>query len=233
MQVSVLQYLRPSSSPGPSLCVRRAPRPRLRPEQGRPDIRSSHFSTTAQTTVQTAVQTTVQTAVQVCVLLGVLLVGILQGCGGPRARSAAIPAPVPRRSVVWLGPEGLDGDTAARLREVGVDEVVIRRGTVDLSGSQPSLRFLPLPPLTPELPVGLALSVTTGSTAPPPEQASTVWNALAATQSSLVPVELLLDMPSVPEGMDVFVSELAAVAGIPVLPVLAPDQIGEEMILRG
>ena len=56
---------------------------------------------------------------------------------------------MPRRLVVWLGAEGLDAETAERMRAAGVDEVVVRRGSMNLAGRAPVLRFNPMPPVVP------------------------------------------------------------------------------------
>jgi hypothetical protein len=134
---------------------------------------------------------------------------------------------------VWLGPEGLDPVAAAELQRVGVDEVVVRRGSVSLAGGVPVLRLQqPVPPVATSLPVGLALTLEGTPASLDPELADRVWAAMAAELGGDAPAEILLDLPTISSGLDLFVVRLAAVANMPVVPILFPGQLAERRAVQ-
>lgn len=141
-------------------------------------------------------------------------------------------APLARRTVVWLDSGGLDGITAAGLARVGVDEVVVRRGVVDLAGEAPVLRFESKPPLAGGLPVGFLLETEGAHSGLIDGTAGSVWRALMGEEHGVPPVEILLDIPELPDGMATFVRQLAAASGIPVVPVLSISQLKQDEAIR-
>ena len=146
---------------------------------------------------------------------------------GDVGRPAAAPGPAsaPRRAVVWLTGEGLDEITAAELARVGIDEVVVRRGAIDLAGDAPVLRFNPGPPVAGGLPVGWLLAVEGAREGLSAGAATAVWRAVMAEASVTPPAEILLDLPQLPPGMADFVARLAAAAEVPLVPVLSVGQL--------
>jgi len=95
-----------------------------------------------------------------CIPAAAIVVLLASSCSdGDRRAPGAETVRNPRRSVVWLSENGLDELTAAELARVGIDEVVIRRGVVDLAGEAPVLRFAPKAAIAGDLPVGLVLEV--------------------------------------------------------------------------
>jgi hypothetical protein len=73
-----------------------------------------------------------------CTTAAAVVVLVASSCAddGRQTPPAEI-APEPRRAVVWLSGRGLDEITTAELARVGIDEVVVRRGVVDLAGGAP------------------------------------------------------------------------------------------------
>lgn len=122
--------------------------------------------------------------------------------------------------------------TAAELRMVGVDTVIVRRGVLDLAGAAPVLGFHPKPPIEGDLPVGIALRVEGAGEGLDEEMAQAVWRAIAAQEGDRLPVEVVLDLPEVPPGMAEFVAELARVSGVPMVPLFSVSQLGDDEVGR-
>ncbi len=164
-----------------------------------------------------------------------LLISILAcACGGPdpgTAQSTNGPI-IPRHTTVWLGDGGLDEMTAAELRMVGVDKVLVRRGVLDLAGAAPVLGFQPMPPMEGDLPSGIVLRVEGAREGLDADMAHAVWRAIAAQEGDSSPVEVVLDLPEVPPGMAEFLAELSRVSGIPIVPLLSVGQLGGEEVGR-
>jgi hypothetical protein len=156
---------------------------------------------------------------------------LVLGCGG-RGPSFHEVAPTPRRLVVWLGDEGLDSATAQRMRDAGVDEIVVRRGSMNLSGQAPVLRFNPAPPVEGAIPVGIELEVQGVRADLDRSAADAVWRAIDAELAGSVPAELILDLPRLAEGLDEFVTALTEASGVSVVPLLSFEQIQNEEGLR-
>jgi len=159
------------------------------------------------------------------------LTALILGCGGGGPSFQEV-APTPRRLVVWLGPEGLDAETAERMRAAGVDEVVVRRGSMNLAGRAPVLRFNPMPPVEGAIPVGISLEVQGAHEGLDRAAAEAVWRAIDAELDGSVPAELILDMPRLAASLDEFVTSLTEVSGVSVVPLLSFEQIQREDGLR-
>ncbi|MCP4901974.1 MAG: hypothetical protein GY906_33840 [bacterium] len=152
---------------------------------------------------------------------------VVLGCRGDRQLAAGrIEAAAPRRSTVWIGPEGLDESTSTLLRRAGVDGVVLRRGTVDLSSEVPTLRLQAAPRIAGSLPVGVALYVEAIGPEVGSESAQVLWRALAPVVGESMGAEILLDFPVMRPGLGTFLESLSNVSGLPVVPVLTVDQLG-------
>jgi hypothetical protein len=156
-----------------------------------------------------------------------VLAALLLGCGGGGSSFQEV-APTPRHLVVWLGAEGLDAETAARMRAAGVDEVVVRRGSMNLAGRVPVLRFDPMPPVQGAIPVGIALEVQGVREDLDREAAEAVWRAIDAELDGSVPAEVILDLPRLAKDLDQFLAALTEVSGVPVVPLLSFEQIQQE-----
>jgi hypothetical protein len=164
-----------------------------------------------------------------CIPAAAIVVLLASSCAdGDRRSTGSAPALESRRAVVWLSESGLDELTAAELARVGIDEVVIRRGVVDLTGEAPVLRFAPKAAIAGDLPVGLVLEVEGAREGLDAATAAAVWRAVAAEEAGALPAEILLDLPDLPAGTADFVARLAASAGVPVVPVLSVGQLGED-----
>lgn len=164
-------------------------------------------------------------------LSAAVLAALFLGCGGGGPSFQEV-APTPRRLVVWLGAEGLDAETAARMRAAGVDEVVVRRGSMNLSGRAPVLRFNSTPPIEGAIPVGIALEVQGAREDLDRAAAEAVWRAIDAELDGSVPAELILDLPRLTQSLDAFVTALTEVSGVSVVPLLSFEQIQREEGIR-
>lgn len=164
-------------------------------------------------------------------LSAAVLTALFFGCGGGGPSFQEV-APTPRRIVVWLGAEGLDAETAERMRAAGVDEVVVRRGSINLAGRAPVLRFNAIPPIEGAIPVGIALEVQGVREDLDRAVAEAVWRAIEAELDGSVPAEVILDMPRLTAGLDEFVTSLTDVSGVSVVPLLSFEQIQREGGLR-
>jgi hypothetical protein len=134
--------------------------------------------------------------------------------------------------VVWLGDEGLDAETAERMRSAGVDEVVVRRGSMNLGGRAPVLRFNTMPPVEGPIPVGIALEVQGVNEDLDRAAAEAVWRAISAELDGSVPAEVILDVPRLTEDLGEFVTLLTEISGVSVVPLLSFEQIQHEHGLR-
>jgi hypothetical protein len=164
-------------------------------------------------------------------LSAAVFAALILGCGGGGPSFQEV-APTPRRLVVWLGSEGLDLETAERMRTAGVDEVVVRRGSMNLAGRAPVLRFSPMPPVEGAIPVGIALEVQGVREDLDRAAAEAVWRAIDAELNGSVPAEVILDVPRLTERLDEFVTALTEVSGVSVVPLLSFEQIQHEAGLR-
>jgi len=164
-------------------------------------------------------------------LSAAVLTALFFGCGGGGPSFQEV-APTPRRMVVWLGSEGLDAETAERMRAAGVDEVVVRRGSINLAGRAPVLRFNVNPPIEGAIPVGIVLEVQGVREDLDRAVAEAVWRAIEAELDGSVPAEVILDMPQLTAGLDEFVTSLTEVSGVSVVPLLSFEQIQREGGLR-
>ena len=162
-------------------------------------------------------------------LLSILLLGaVATGCGGERAQSSFHEvARTPRRLVMWLESGGLDAGSAEMLQLAGVDEVVQRRGIIDVAGRAPVLRLDSVTEVEGAIPVGIALEVRGARPGLDRAMADAVWRGIESELDGATPAELILDMPDVAEGLDLFVAYLAEVSGLAVTPVLGFEQLQE------
>ena len=160
------------------------------------------------------------------VVAGMLL---LTACsGGDRSRQTATVAPTARKTVLWLSPHGVGADTEEGLAAVGVDQLVVRRGTIRLSGAAPVVQLLPAPMVEGQIPTAVALEVRGILSEEHDRAAVAVWAALEADFGADLPTELILDLPEIGEGASGFVSELAQHSGLAVVPVLTVPQLETE-----
>jgi hypothetical protein len=111
------------------------------------------------------------------------------------------------------------------LQRVGVDRVVVRRGSVDLAGQAPVLRIDATGAVGGAIPVGIALQVRGVRPGLDHAAAEAVWRAVEAELGGITPAELILDLPVLTEGLDLFVKNLAEVSGLPIVPVLGFEQL--------
>jgi len=158
-----------------------------------------------------------------------LFAAVATGCGGDRAQpSFHEVARAPRRLVIWLESEGIDAGSAEMLRLAGVDEVVQRRGVIDVAGQAPVLRLDPVSKAEGAIPVGIALEVRGARPGLDRAMADAVWRGIESELDGAIPAELILDLPHLTEGLDQFVADLVEVSGLVVTPVLSFEQLQEE-----
>lgn len=164
--------------------------------------------------------------------LGVLLTWVLAlaACsdstlGKVRADIAA----TPRRTVVWLTEEGIDAETAGDLAAVGVDQLVVRRGVILLSGGAPVVQLLQAPPVEGAIPTAVALEFPRPVSKDHVDAADAVWAALEDDFGDRLPSEIILDFIELGEGTSGFISRLEHQSGLAVIPVLRVSQIETEL----
>ncbi len=154
-------------------------------------------------------------------------VALAVACGArPPAYDQSVRAP--RRAVVWLADGGIDRVTAERLHRTGIDQLVQRRGAVDLAGSAPVLRLRTAAAVEGPIPVAVALEVTGVRDDLGRSQAEAVWRGLAAELDGAVPAELILDLPRLAVGLETFIVALSEVSGVAVVPLLSFEQLQTE-----
>ncbi len=156
---------------------------------------------------------------------------VIFGCGGGGPSFQEV-APAPRRLAVWLDESGLDSATSDRMRAAGVDEVVVRRGSLNLARQAPVLRFGRMPEVEGAIPVGIALEVQAVRPDLGRAAAEAVWSALEAELAGSVPAEVILDLPRLTDDFDDFVRALTDVSGVSVVPLLSFEQLQHEDGLR-
>lgn len=157
--------------------------------------------------------------------VGLVLLGACSE-SGPLALTGEV-ASTPRRTVVWLD-GGIDAETSGRLAASGVDELVLRRGAILLSGPAPVLQLLPAPTVEGPIPVAVALEVRGLGSGGVADAAEAVWSALASDFGDRLPSELILDLPELGEDADEFIARLARESGLAMVPVLTVAQLGTE-----
>jgi hypothetical protein len=161
-------------------------------------------------------------------VLACIVAGLL-GCADPEREAGSFePEGIPRRTVIWLGERGLDEITAAGLARVGIDQVVIRRGALDLTGSAPVVRFDPWPELAGDIPIAFLFELEGVREGLDEDTAVAVWRAIAAEEARPGPAEIILDMPELAPGLELFVESLARISGSPVVPLLSLEQLADE-----
>lgn len=156
---------------------------------------------------------------------------LVAGCGGGGPSFQDV-APSPRRLAVWLGDTGLDLETAERMRAAGVDEVVVRLGSLNLSGQAPILRFAQAPPVEGAIPVGIFLEVRELREDLDRSVAESVWRAIESELDGRVPAEIILDLHRLTSDFADFIGELTEVSGVSVVPLLSFEQLQNEEGLR-
>ncbi len=168
-------------------------------------------------------------AVSVAAVTASLLVA---ACGAAPPKAGGPPPPLPRRSVVWLDADGVDGATAAILARRGVDELVVRCGVASLAGDVPVLRLAASPPVAGPIPTGIVLRLDGLRPDLDPNLADVLWRGIESGLGRGAPAELLLDLDATPTGLSAFVGRLAQVSSVPVVPVLLPEQLADEEARR-
>lgn len=160
-------------------------------------------------------------------LTGVL---VLSACSDTKVgQLTADVAPTPRKTAVWLTGEGIDAETADELAAAGVDQLVVRRGAILLSGGAPVVQLLPSPPVEGPIPTAVALEIPHPVSEENIDAADAVWAALKNDFGNRLPSEIILDFPELGEGTSEFVSRLAAQSGLAVIPILRVSQIESEL----
>jgi len=148
-------------------------------------------------------------------------------CGGtaPQRPSPRWPA---RTLAVWVGAGGLDELTLGELRHAGVDRLVAPLGTVTLADDVPVLRGVTPPPVPPGAPLAVAFRLDVPGGELDPDLAPAVWRAVSDQAAAVGrPQQVVVDLARIAEGTDAFLQRLAAAAGVPIVPAVAPGQLAD------
>ncbi len=145
------------------------------------------------------------------------------GCGGGASDPGDTPQPLLRKTIVWVG-GAVDEDVAGQLKRAGVNLLVVRWGSIDLTTGSPVIKVASVPSIAGEIPVSAALRIESGSVELTPEAASTLWRGLAPVIGSTT-AEIIIDVPTLSPGIPDFIRTLDQVSGLPVVPILTVTQI--------
>ena len=156
--------------------------------------------------------------------LSALFLVAAAACGGETPSFFEV-SPAPRRLVMWLENDSLDLYTSALLQRAGVDEVVVRRGSIDLAGRAPVLRLDPVGVIEGSIPVGIALEVHGAGPEIDRSVAEAVWQGVERELGGAIPAEIILDIPRLAPGIENFVRDISAVSGVAVVPLLGFEQL--------
>jgi hypothetical protein len=153
----------------------------------------------------------------------------LAACGGPSLETTVDEVPLtPRRLVVWVDGGGIDAEIGDRLASVGVDQIVVHRGTVLLSGGAPVVQLRPAPPVGGPVPVAVVLEVRGLDDEDRSSAAEAVWASLEADFGDRSPAELILDLRDLGGAAPGFVERLQHRSGLAVVPLLSLEQLQTE-----
>jgi len=152
------------------------------------------------------------------------------GCGVGPSDPGDPPQPLLRKTVVWVS-GAVDEDVAPKLKRAGVDLLVVRRGSIDLTTGSPVIKVDPAPSIAGEIPVSAALRMESGSVELTSEAASTLWRGLAPIVGSTT-AEIIIDVPTLSPGIAAFVRTLDQVSGLRVVPILTVSQIRNDRGLK-
>lgn len=155
------------------------------------------------------------------------------GCGGGLDGSSTSIQTVPRRTVIWIDQTGADQMTVTELKKAGVDELVVPRGSVELGSEVPVVRAEASPSLGDGIPTAALLTLLPSGEQVDPDSADAVWQTLAREFSTTSPpVEILAEIPRTAKELPKLMARLAEISGLPVVPVLAPSQLGDPIAIE-
>ncbi len=162
--------------------------------------------------------------------LALLVVG---GCGRGSSRTGSSIETLPRKIVVWIDQEGADQMTVTELKKAGVDELVVPWGAVELGADVPLVRAEAPPSVGDGLPTAALLTLLPSGDRVDPDSADAVWQTLIRGFSTTsAPVEILAEIPHTAKDLPRLMARLAEVSGLPVVPVLAPSQLGNPIAIE-
>jgi len=152
------------------------------------------------------------------------------GCGGVDTSHQPRIRPIGRRIALWVD-SSFGPDDARQARAMGVTKAVAFRGLIDLSSDTPVLKLGRGPDVAKVLPIVPVFGLRLGTKSPGKKRAKLLWKAL---KSALDPEggELVLDIRQAPEGLSVFLAELAAASGREVVPLVSFRQLSDGEIVK-
>jgi len=164
-----------------------------------------------------------KTTSKFCVLLGLLSLAILVSCGGGQSERLGLDTPVtPLKKVVWMDQASLSPGFALRLDRAGVDEVVIRLGSVSFGTGTPVLRLVRSSGFDRTIPLGVALEVEGLDGDLQRSHVQSMWQALSEEFGELAEIIIDEEMPS--ENTALLINLLKEVSGVPVAVVISIEQ---------
>ncbi len=162
-----------------------------------------------------------------------LALSMVGGCGRGSHDTPSMIDTMPRRTAIWIDQAVADQMTVTDLQKAGVDELVVRRGSVELGSEVPVVRAEAPPSLGDGLPTAALLKLLPSGDRVDPDSADAVWQTLAREFSTnSPPVEILAEIPHTAEGLPRLMARLADLSGLPVVPVLAPSQLGDPIAIE-
>ncbi len=164
----------------------------------------------------------------------VLTVLAILGAGcRPGPVEAPSEPPFARRTVVWTESGDLGGVDAEALTAAGVDLLAVPVAEVDLSGDIPVVKTLRNEGWPGEIPIALVVRIERMRAGLDPGTAMPVWRVIRGSLAeTVVPAEIVLDVPDVTADLAPFVAQLAAESAISVVPLVTPAQLQDPPVLE-
>jgi len=155
-----------------------------------------------------------------------LILVLSAGCGGQQMQSVCVVDQGGRNLALWVNSD-FGVEEAERVQNMGVNELVVYRGLVDMRAGTPVLKMIRPPDSGDVLPTVPFLGLQVGNAVLGKKEAEFLSRVL---QSSLDGggEKLILDLRELPEGISDFIAYLKEISERRVIPLLSRQQLSEK-----